>query len=128
MQHFRSSTYHPCQKANHGGRLAIQPFRRALQQDITATGSLAEENMAGIASAATAVVIGHAAATRTMRVGAGGIMLPNHAPLIANSLNAATLYGDRNSACCAPGTDMATSALCAAIWRPRIAFPKMCKS
>ena len=38
--------------------------------------------MAGIASAATAVVIGHvAAATKTIRVGAGGIMLPNHAPL-----------------------------------------------
>ncbi|MBA3995999.1 MAG: LLM class flavin-dependent oxidoreductase [Candidatus Accumulibacter sp.] len=40
-------------------------------------------NMTGIASAATAVVIGHiAAATSTLRVGAGGIMLPNHAPLI----------------------------------------------
>ena len=40
-------------------------------------------NMPGIASAATAVVIGHVAAgTRTIRVGAGGIMLPNHAPLI----------------------------------------------
>ncbi|MFV0623701.1 LLM class flavin-dependent oxidoreductase [Sphingomonas sp. ac-8] len=39
--------------------------------------------MPGIASAATAVVIGHvAAATRTIRVGAGGIMLPNHAPLV----------------------------------------------
>ncbi|MEE8609843.1 MAG: LLM class flavin-dependent oxidoreductase [Sphingomonas aquatilis] len=39
--------------------------------------------MRGIASAATAVVIGHvAAATKTIRVGAGGIMLPNHAPLI----------------------------------------------
>ena len=39
--------------------------------------------MAGIASAATAVVIAHvAAATRTIRVGAGGIMLPNHAPLV----------------------------------------------
>jgi luciferase family oxidoreductase group 1 len=38
--------------------------------------------MEGIASAATAVVIGHvAAATSTIRVGAGGIMLPNHAPL-----------------------------------------------
>jgi luciferase family oxidoreductase group 1 len=38
--------------------------------------------MAGIASAATAVVLGHVAgATRTIRVGAGGIMLPNHAPL-----------------------------------------------
>jgi luciferase family oxidoreductase group 1 len=40
-------------------------------------------NMAGIASAATAVVIGNvAAATKTIRVGSGGIMLPNHAPLI----------------------------------------------
>ena len=40
-------------------------------------------NMTGIASAATAVVIGHvAAATSRIRVGAGGIMLPNHAPLV----------------------------------------------
>jgi luciferase family oxidoreductase group 1 len=40
-------------------------------------------NMPGIASAATAVVIGHVAAgTHTMRIGAGGIMLPNHAPLV----------------------------------------------
>jgi luciferase family oxidoreductase group 1 len=40
-------------------------------------------NMPGIASAATAVVIGYVAAgTNTIRVGAGGIMLPNHAPLI----------------------------------------------
>ncbi|NMM46110.1 LLM class flavin-dependent oxidoreductase [Rhodospirillaceae bacterium KN72] len=40
-------------------------------------------NLAGIASAATSVVIGHiAAGTKTIRVGAGGIMLPNHAPYI----------------------------------------------
>ena len=40
-------------------------------------------NMTGNASAATAVVIGHVAAgTKTIRVGAGGIMLPNHAPLV----------------------------------------------
>ncbi len=40
-------------------------------------------NMAGIASAATAIVIAHiAAGTTTIRVGAGGIMLPNHAPYI----------------------------------------------
>lgn len=39
--------------------------------------------MKGIASAATSVVIGHiAAATKSIRVGAGGIMLPNHAPLV----------------------------------------------
>jgi luciferase family oxidoreductase group 1 len=40
-------------------------------------------NMPGIASAATAVVIAHVAAgTATIRVGSGGIMLPNHAPLV----------------------------------------------
>ncbi len=40
-------------------------------------------NMIGIASAATAVVIGQvAAATSTIRVGSGGIMLPNHAPMV----------------------------------------------
>ena len=40
-------------------------------------------NMQGIASAATAVVIGHVAGgTSTIRVGAGGIMLPNHSPLV----------------------------------------------
>jgi luciferase family oxidoreductase group 1 len=45
---------------------------------------LAEHHsMPGVASAATAVVIGHVAAhTSTIRVGAGGIMLPNHAPLV----------------------------------------------
>ena len=38
-------------------------------------------NMPGIASAATSVVIGHVAAgTKRIRVGSGGIMLPNHAP------------------------------------------------
>jgi luciferase family oxidoreductase group 1 len=40
-------------------------------------------NMPGIASAATSLVIGHVAAgTKTIRVGSGGIMLPNHAPLV----------------------------------------------
>jgi luciferase family oxidoreductase group 1 len=40
-------------------------------------------NMAGIASAATSIVLAHiAAGTNTIRVGAGGIMLPNHAPYI----------------------------------------------
>ena len=40
-------------------------------------------NLPGIASAATSVVIGHVAGkTKTIRVGAGGIMLPNHAPLV----------------------------------------------
>src|SRR4051794_31780948 len=40
-------------------------------------------NMPGIASAATSVAIGFVAeGTRTIRVGAGGVMLPNHAPLV----------------------------------------------
>ena len=40
-------------------------------------------NMAGVASAATAVVIGYiAAGSRHIRVGAGGVMLPNHAPIV----------------------------------------------
>ncbi|MEO7713808.1 MAG: MsnO8 family LLM class oxidoreductase, partial [Gemmatimonadaceae bacterium] len=40
-------------------------------------------NMVGIASAATAVVIGHVAnGTSRIRVGSGGIMLPNHSPLV----------------------------------------------
>ena len=40
-------------------------------------------NMAGIASAATSILIGHVAGvTKTIRVGSGGVMLPNHAPLV----------------------------------------------
>lgn len=71
-------------------------------------------NMPGIASAATAIVIGHVAAgTRTIRVGAGGIMLPNHAPLvIAEQFGTlATLYPGRIDLGLgrAPGTDMATA-------------------
>lgn len=55
-------------------------------------------NMPGIASAATSVLIGHVAAhTKTIRVGAGGVMLPNHAPLaIAEQFGTlAALHGDR---------------------------------
>ncbi|WP_295805772.1 LLM class flavin-dependent oxidoreductase [uncultured Nitratireductor sp.] len=71
-------------------------------------------NMAGIASAATAVLIGQvAAATSTIRVGAGGVMLPNHAPLIVAEQfgTLATLYPDRIDLGLgrAPGTDMATA-------------------
>ena len=71
-------------------------------------------NMPGIASAATAVVIGHVAAgTSTIRVGAGGIMLPNHAPLvIAEQFGTlATLFPDRIDLGLgrAPGTDGMTA-------------------
>jgi luciferase family oxidoreductase group 1 len=70
-------------------------------------------NMVGIASAATAVVIGHVAGgTRTIRVGAGGIMLPNHSPLvIAEQFGTlATLYPGRIDLGLgrAPGTDQLT--------------------
>jgi len=58
--------------ARHGERWGYQRFW------------LAEHHgMPGIASAATAVLIGHVAGgTSTIRVGAGGIMLPNHSPLV----------------------------------------------
>lgn len=71
-------------------------------------------NMPGIASAATAVVIGHVAAgTSTIRIGAGGIMLPNHAPLmVAEAFGTlASLYPGRIDLGVgrAPGTDQITS-------------------
>ena len=53
-------------------------------------------NMPGIASSATAVVIGHiASATQHLRVGSGGIMLPNHAPLmVAEQFGTLATHGD----------------------------------
>lgn len=70
-------------------------------------------NMVGIASAATSVVIGHVAShTNTLRLGSGGIMLPNHSPIvIAEQFGTlATLYGDRIDLGLgrAPGTDPLT--------------------
>ena len=76
---------------------------------------LAEHHgMAGIASAATAIVIGHVAAgTRTIRVGSGGVMLPNHAPLIIAEQfgTLASLFPDRIDLGLgrAPGTDQYTA-------------------
>ena len=71
-------------------------------------------NMPGIASAATAVLIGHVAGgTSTIRVGAGGIMLPNHSPLqVAEQFGTlASLYPGRIDLGLgrAPGTDQATT-------------------
>ncbi len=70
-------------------------------------------NMAGIASAATAVVLAHlAAGSSTIRVGAGGIMLPNHSPyVIAEQFGTlARLYPGRIDLGLgrAPGTDQIT--------------------
>jgi luciferase family oxidoreductase group 1 len=71
-------------------------------------------NMPGIASAATAVLIGHVAAgTTRIRVGAGGIMLPNHSPLQAAEAFATlgTLFPGRIDLGLgrAPGTDHAAA-------------------
>ena len=70
-------------------------------------------NMDGVASSATAVLIGHiAGGTKTLRVGSGGVMLPNHAPLvIAEQFGTlATLYPGRIDLGLgrAPGTDRLT--------------------
>lgn len=70
-------------------------------------------NMVGVASAATQVVIGHVASqTSTIRVGAGGVMLPNHAPyVVAEQFGTlARLYPGRIDLGLgrAPGTDGAT--------------------
>jgi len=71
-------------------------------------------NMPGIASAATSVLIGHVAGgTETIRVGAGGVMLPNHAPLaIAEQFGTlAALYPGRIDLGLgrAPGSDQLTA-------------------
>ena len=70
-------------------------------------------NMPGIASSATAVLVGYiAAGTHTLRVGSGGIMLPNHAPLVVAEAfgTLAELYPNRIDLGLgrAPGTDQAT--------------------
>ena len=70
-------------------------------------------NMSGIASSATAVLLSYLLAnTRTLKVGSGGIMLPNHAPLIVAEQfgTLATLYPNRIELGLgrAPGTDQNT--------------------
>jgi luciferase family oxidoreductase group 1 len=71
-------------------------------------------NMPGIASAATAVLIGYVAnGTRTIRVGSGGVMLPNHSPLVVAEQfgTLASLFPGRIDLGLgrAPGTDQATA-------------------
>ncbi|HYC28994.1 MAG TPA: LLM class flavin-dependent oxidoreductase, partial [Chitinophagaceae bacterium] len=71
-------------------------------------------NMESVASSATAVLVGYVAGgTRSIRVGSGGVMLPNHAPLIIAEQfgTLASLYGDRIDLGVgrAPGTDPVTS-------------------
>lgn len=67
-----ASFAHSVDLARHAERWGFQRFWMA-----------EHHGMPGIASAATAVLIGHVAgATSTIRVGAGGVMLPNHSPLV----------------------------------------------
>ncbi|SMO37366.1 luciferase family oxidoreductase, group 1 [Fodinibius sediminis] len=71
-------------------------------------------NMENIASSATSLLLGHiAVATDTIRVGSGGVMLPNHSPLIIAEQfgTLATIYPDRIDLGLgrAPGTDQATA-------------------
>jgi luciferase family oxidoreductase group 1 len=103
------------------GGTAAQSFRNSLDlaQHAERWGYrrywLAEHhNMPGIASAATAIVIGHVAGgTKTIRVGSGGIMLPNHSPLVVAEQfgTLASLYPRRIDLGLgrAPGTDMLTA-------------------
>ncbi|MFD1331357.1 LLM class flavin-dependent oxidoreductase [Methylopila musalis] len=92
---------------------SLELARRAEALGYTRFWLAEHHNMVGIASAATAVVIGHVAAgTSTIRVGAGGVMLPNHAPLvIAEQFGTlATLFPGRIDLGLgrAPGTDQQT--------------------
>ncbi len=71
-------------------------------------------NMEGVASSATSVLMGHVAqATKTIRIGSGGIMLPNHAPLVVAEQfgTLATLFPGRIDLGLgrAPGTDQLTA-------------------
>ncbi len=118
------------------GSDAAQAFRHTL--DLAQLGErlgyrrywLAEHhNMPGIASAATAVLIGHVAGgTSTIRVGAGGIMLPNHAPLqVAEAFGTlAALYPGRIDLGLgrAPGTDQPTAKALRRYFDSADAFPQ----
>jgi luciferase family oxidoreductase group 1 len=91
----------------------LELARHAEQWGYTRFWLAEHHNMVGVASAATAVAIGYVAAgTRTIRVGAGGIMLPNHSPLvIAEQFGTLeTLYPGRIDLGLgrAPGTDQRT--------------------
>jgi luciferase family oxidoreductase group 1 len=107
----------PVTQGSHAGQAfanSLELARHAEALGYTRYWLAEHHNMPGIASAATAVLIGHiAGGTSTIRVGAGGIMLPNHAPLqVAEQFGTlASLYPDRIDLGLgrAPGTDQATA-------------------
>lgn len=98
----QSSLHHALELAQHAEKLGYDRLWLA-----------EHHNMSGIASSATAVLLGYLLAnTTTLRVGSGGIMLPNHAPLVVAEQfgTLATLYPNRVELGLgrAPGTDQLT--------------------
>ncbi|MFN3987107.1 MAG: LLM class flavin-dependent oxidoreductase [Rhodocyclaceae bacterium] len=94
-------------------QIALRTARHAEALGFTRYWLAEHHNMAGIASSATAVLVGHiAGGTSRIRVGSGGIMLPNHAPLVVAEAfgTLAELYPGRIDLGLgrAPGTDGAT--------------------
>jgi luciferase family oxidoreductase group 1 len=93
--------------------VALQTAQHAEKLGFTRYWVAEHHNMQSIASSATAVLIGHiAGGTRSIRVGSGGIMLPNHAPLVVAEAfgTLAELYPGRIDLGLgrAPGTDPTT--------------------
>jgi luciferase family oxidoreductase group 1 len=93
--------------------LALQTAQHAEKLGFVRYWVAEHHNMASIASSATAVLVGHiAGGTRSIRVGSGGIMLPNHAPLVVAEAfgTLAELYPGRVDLGLgrAPGTDPLT--------------------
>jgi luciferase family oxidoreductase group 1 len=94
-------------------QLALQTAQHAEKLGFSRYWLAEHHNMPGIASSATAVLVGHVAGgTQRIRVGSGGIMLPNHAPLVVAEAfgTLAELYPGRIDLGLgrAPGTDQST--------------------
>jgi luciferase family oxidoreductase group 1 len=117
------------QSAAHALQNSLELARHAERLGYTRYWVAEHHNMKGIASAATSVVIGHlAGGTSTIRVGAGGIMLPNHSPLVIaeqfGTLEA--LYPGRIDLALgrAPGTDPHTARALRRDWSNPDQFPQ----
>ena len=117
------------QTAAHALRNSLELARHAERLGYTRYWVAEHHNMQGIASAATSVVIGHlAGGTARIRVGAGGIMLPNHSPLVIaeqfGTLEA--LFPGRIDLALgrAPGTDQRTALALRRDWSDPNQFPR----
>src|SRR5687767_2784393 len=113
----------------HALRNSLELARHAESLGYTRYWVAEHHNMQGIASAATSVVIGYlAGGTSRIRVGAGGIMLPNHSPLVIaeqfGTLEA--LYQGRIDLALgrAPGTDQRTARALRRDWSDPDQFPR----